>query len=69
MHLVLVNRLEGLSLPRNSVVRLTYRPDMNIAVYVVVKQQHNNKSNNKLGPALELQINKCPVEDVQRKIE
>ena len=33
VHLVLVTRrLEGLSLPRNSVVRLTDSPDMNIAV-------------------------------------
>ena len=30
---VLVNRLGGLSLPRNSVVRLTDRPDMTIDVY------------------------------------
>ena len=28
VHLVLVNRLGGLSLPRNSMVRLTDRPDM-----------------------------------------
>ena len=33
MHLVLVNPLGGLSLPRNSVVRVTDRPDMTIAVY------------------------------------
>ena len=33
VHLVLDNRLGGLSLPRNSVVRLTDRPDMTIAVY------------------------------------
>ena len=31
--LVLVNRLEGLSLPRKSMVRLTDHPDMTIAVY------------------------------------
>ena len=30
---VLVNCLEGLSLPRKSVVRLTDHPDMTIAVY------------------------------------
>ena len=30
---VLVNRLGGLSLPRKSVVRLTDRPDMTLAVY------------------------------------
>ena len=33
MHEVLVNRLGGLSLPRNSVVRLTDRPDMTLDVY------------------------------------
>ena len=33
VHEVLVNRLEGLSLPRKSVVRLTDRPDMTIDVY------------------------------------
>ena len=32
-NLELVNRLRGLSLPRNSAVRLTDRPDMTIAVY------------------------------------
>ena len=33
VHLVLFNRLGGRSLPRNSVVRLTDRPDMTVAVY------------------------------------
>ena len=33
MHEVLVNCLEGLSLPRKSVVRLTDRPDMTLDVY------------------------------------
>ena len=33
VHGVLVNRLEGLSLPRKSVVRLTDRPDMTLNVY------------------------------------
>ena len=33
MHEVLVNRLEGLSLPRKSVVRLTDRSDMTLDVY------------------------------------
>ena len=33
VHLVLVNHLGGLSLPRNSVVKLTDHPDMTIAVY------------------------------------
>ena len=32
-HEILDNRLEGLSLPRKSVVRLTDRPDMTIVVY------------------------------------
>ena len=33
MHEVLVNCLEGLSLPRKSVVRLTDRPNMTLDVY------------------------------------
>ena len=33
VHEVLVNRLGGLSLPRQSVVRLTDRPDMTLDVY------------------------------------
>ena len=33
VHEVLVNRLQGLSLPRQSVVRLTDRPDMTLDVY------------------------------------
>ena len=33
MHEVLVNRLEGLSLARKSVVRLTDHPDMTLDVY------------------------------------
>ena len=33
MHEVLVNRLEGLSLPRKIVVRLTDRPDITLDVY------------------------------------
>ena len=33
MHELLVNRLGGLSLPRESVVRLTDRPDMTLDVY------------------------------------
>ena len=33
MHLVLVSCSEGVSQPRNSVVRLTDLPDMTIAVY------------------------------------
>ena len=33
MHEVLVNRLEGLSLPRKNVVSLTDRPDMTLDVY------------------------------------
>ena len=32
MHLILLNRLGGLSLSRNVVIRLTDRPDMTIAV-------------------------------------
>ena len=37
MHEVLVYRLEGLSLPRKSVVRLTDRPDMTLDVYLGCK--------------------------------
>ena len=37
MHEVLVNHLEGLSLPRKSVDRLTDRPDMTLDVYRVHK--------------------------------
>ena len=33
MHEVLVNRLEGLNLPRKRVVRLTDRPDMTLDIY------------------------------------
>ena len=47
MHVVLVNRLGGLSLPRKSVVRLTDRPDMILDVYrgrkTTIQQQYNNK--------------------------
>ena len=38
-HLVLVNRLEVLSLPRNRVARLTDRPDMIIAVYTSIQMK------------------------------
>ena len=43
MYEVLVNRLGGLSLPRKSVVRLTYRPDMTLDAYrgrKTTSQQH-----------------------------
>ena len=33
VRLVLVNHFGGLSLPRNSVVRLTDHPDLTIAIY------------------------------------
>ena len=50
MHEVLVNRLEGLSLPRKSVVRLTDRPDMTLDVYrgrkTTIQQQQNNALGN-----------------------
>ena len=36
---------EYLSLPRKSVVRLTDRPDMTIAVYRGRKTKHNNNNN------------------------
>ena len=46
VHEVLVNRLGGLSLPRNNVVRLTDRPNMTLDVYrgrktTMQQQQHN----------------------------
>ena len=45
VHEVLVNRLEGLNLPRKSVVRLTDRPDMTLDVYrgrkTTTQQQQN----------------------------
>ena len=47
VHEVLVNRLGGLSLPRNSVVRLTGRPDMTLDVYrgrkTTTQQQHQQQ--------------------------
>ena len=45
MQVVLVNRLWGLSLPKNSVVRLTDHPDMIITVYSLIqtKCQGGNK--------------------------
>ena len=46
MHEVLVNRLEGLSLPRKSIVRLTDHPDMTLDVYrgrkITIQQRYNN---------------------------
>ena len=44
MQLVLVSLLEGLSLSRNSVVRLTDRPDMTLVVYRGRKQQTTKKT-------------------------
>ena len=43
MHLLLVNCLGGLSLPRKSVVRLPDCPDMTIAVYYRGRKATNNK--------------------------
>ena len=48
MHEVLVNGLGGLSLPRNSVVRLTHCPDMTLDVYrgrKTIMQQQQKKYN------------------------
>ena len=49
MHKILVNCLGGLSLPRKSVVRLTDRPNMTLAVYrghktTEQQQQQNNNT-------------------------
>ena len=56
MHEVLVNRLEGLGLPRKSVVRLTDRPDMTLDVYLGRKtttQQHTREiSSNRIPPVI-----------------
>ena len=48
MHEVLVNRLEGLSLPRKSVVRLTDRPDMTLDVYRGRKTTKQKKKKKKI---------------------
>ena len=45
MHEVLVNHLEGLSLPRKSVVRLTDRPDMTLHAYRGYKNNNTTKRN------------------------
>ena len=51
MHEVLGNRLEGLSLPRKSVVRSTDRPDMTLDVYrgrkTTIQQQQLSKEANR----------------------
>ena len=44
MHEVLVNRLGGLSLPRESVVRLTDRPDMTLDVSRGRKTTHQQST-------------------------
>ena len=56
MHEVLVNRLEGLNLPRKSVVRLTDRPDMTLDVY------HGRKTTIQQG-ILKWMISGNPVSD------
>ena len=43
MHEVLVNRLEGLSLPSKSVDRLNDRPDVTLDVYRGRKTSNNSK--------------------------
>ena len=48
VHIVLVNRLGGLSLPRKSVVRLTDCPDMTIDVYQGRKTTTEQRSRNVL---------------------
>ena len=47
MHLVLVNRLGGLRLPRNNVISITDYPDKTIVVYgdlKAIKQQQQQPS-------------------------
>ena len=61
MHEVLVNRLGGLSLPRESVVRLTDYPDMTIDVYrghkTITQQQQKTKFNTKHTTVLYIVLN------------
>ena len=52
MQEVLVNSLGGLSLPRNSVVRLTDRPNMTLAVY----RGHKTTNNSTLGRSIAMAI-------------
>ena len=52
VHLVQVNRLGGLSLPRNNVVRVTDRPDRTIAVYRGCKATNRHQQ----------QSLRCPLE-------
>ena len=46
MHLLPVNPLGGLSLPRNSVVRLTDSPDMILVIYRGRKETKQQNYNN-----------------------
>ena len=53
MHEVLADRLGGLSLPRKSVVRLIYRPEMTLDVYrgrKTTKQQQQQHMQEKWEP-------------------
>ena len=46
VHLVLVDRLGGLNLSRNSVVGLYDRPDMTVAIYRGRKATNNKRTTN-----------------------
>ena len=64
VHEVLVNRLGGLSLPRKSVVRLTDRPDMTLAVYrgrKTTNQQNQQEPFNKVVLMMIYQNTVCVV--------
>ena len=50
VHVVLVNRVGGLSLPRKSLVRLTDRPNMTLDVYRGRKTTTHNNNTHSLGP-------------------
>ena len=58
MHEVLVNHLEGLSLPRKSVVMLTDRPDMTLDVY------SGHKTTTQQQQQQNLNLRRCSVFDV-----
>ena len=44
MHLVLINHLGGLNLPRNSMVRLAYNSNLTINVYFDISSKTTNAS-------------------------
>ena len=67
MQEVLVNRLGGLSLPRESVVRLTDRPDMTLDVYrgrktTIQQQQRETEETRTSNPSVMSRVTqKCTL--------